>query len=108
MPASPSRASARFWPNTRGWPARVVWHCFSADTAVARRVLDLGGYCSFTGVVTFKNAEIIRASARFVPRDRIMVETDAPYLSPEPVRKVRAERAGAAGAHGAVSGRSAG
>jgi TatD DNase family protein len=68
---------------------RVVWHCYSADTAVTRRVLDLGGHCSFTGVVTFKNAETIRASARLVPRDRIMVETDAPYLSPEPVRKIR-------------------
>jgi TatD DNase family protein len=68
---------------------RVVFHCFSGDPAVARRVLDLGCYCSFTGVVTFKNAEAIRASARLVPGDRIMLETDAPYLSPEPVRKIR-------------------
>jgi TatD DNase family protein len=68
---------------------RVVWHCYSGDTAMTRRVLDLGGYCSFTGVVTFKNADTIRASARLVPRDRIMVETDAPYLSPEPMRKIR-------------------
>ncbi len=68
---------------------RVVWHCFSAGPDLARRVLDQGGCCSFTGVVTFKNAAIIRAAARFVPKDRIMVETDAPYLSPEPLRKVR-------------------
>lgn len=68
---------------------RVVWHCFSADTTIARRALDLGGYCSFTGVATFRNADAIRASARYVPRDRILIETDAPYLSPEPVRKVR-------------------
>ena len=68
---------------------RVVWHCFSADTPMTRRVLDLGGCCSFTGVVTFKNADVIRASARLVPRDRILVETDAPYLSPAPVRKIR-------------------
>lgn len=68
---------------------RVVFHCFSGDPAVTRRVLDLGCYCSFTGVVTFKNAEAIRASARLVPGDRIMLETDAPYLSPEPMRKVR-------------------
>jgi TatD DNase family protein len=68
---------------------RVVFHCFSGDSAIARRVLDLGGYCSFTGVVTFKKADAIRASARLVPRDRIMLETDAPYLSPEPRRKVR-------------------
>jgi TatD DNase family protein len=67
----------------------VVWHCYSADVAVTRRVLDLGGYCSFTGVVTFRNAAAIRASARLVPRDRIMIETDAPYLTPEPVRKIR-------------------
>jgi TatD DNase family protein len=68
---------------------RVVWHCFSADTRVARRVLDLGGYCSFTGVVTFKNAATIRETARLMPRDRLMIETDAPYLTPEPMRKIR-------------------
>ncbi len=68
---------------------RVVFHCFSADRSVARRVLDLGDYLSFTGVVTFRNADAIRDAARFVPLERIMVETDAPYLSPEPMRKVR-------------------
>jgi TatD DNase family protein len=68
---------------------RVVFHCFSGDTAVARRVLDLGHFCSLTGVVTFKKADAIRATARFLPDDRILVETDAPYLSPEPVRKQR-------------------
>ncbi len=68
---------------------RVVFHCFSGDTAVARRVLDLGNLLSFTGVITFKNAESIRAAARFAPAERIMLETDAPYLSPEPMRKVR-------------------
>jgi len=68
---------------------RVLWHCFSGDTTLARRILDQGGHCSFTGVVTFKNADTIRESARYMPRDRIMVETDAPYLSPEPVRKIR-------------------
>lgn len=68
---------------------RVVFHCFSADTTLARRALDLGCYLSFTGAVTFKKAERIRASACYVPAERIMIETDAPYLSPEPVRKVR-------------------
>jgi len=68
---------------------RVVFHCFSADTTIARRVLDLGCSCSFTGVVTFPKAEAIQQAARYVPRDRIMLETDAPYLSPEPVRKIR-------------------
>ncbi len=68
---------------------RVVFHCFSGDTTLARRVLDLGDYLSFTGVITFKNAVPIREAGRFVPADRMMIETDAPYLSPEPVRKVR-------------------
>jgi TatD DNase family protein len=68
---------------------RVVFHCFSADVAVARRILDMGLWLSFTGVVTFRNAAAIREAACYVPADRIMVETDAPYLSPEPVRKIR-------------------
>jgi len=68
---------------------RVVFHCYSGDKAATRRVLDLGCYCSFTGVVTFKHAGTIRESARFVPIDRIMVETDAPFLSPEPVRATK-------------------
>lgn len=68
---------------------RVVFHCFSGDVDVARRVLDLGYYLSFTGVVTFKKSERIRAAARYAPLDRIMVETDAPYMSPEPVRNIR-------------------
>lgn len=68
---------------------RVVFHCFSADSTIARQVLDAGNYCSFTGVATFKNSAAIHESARLVPSDRIMLETDAPYLSPEPVRKVR-------------------
>lgn len=68
---------------------RAVFHCFSGDVTVTRRVLDLGGWVSFTGVVTFKKAETIQAAARYAPADRMMLETDAPYLSPEPVRKVR-------------------
>ncbi len=68
---------------------RVVFHCFSGDGVLARRVLDGGWWLSFTGVVTFRNADAIRSAARYAPADRIMVETDAPYLSPEPVRKVR-------------------
>ncbi|MCK4343520.1 MAG: TatD family hydrolase [Phycisphaerae bacterium] len=68
---------------------RAVFHCFSADTTIARRALDLGCFLSFTGVVTFKKSDTIRQSAQYVPSDRIMLETDAPYLSPEPVRKIR-------------------
>jgi TatD DNase family protein len=68
---------------------RAVFHCFSGGVELARRVLDGGWWVSFTGVVTFRGAGSVRAAARFVPAERFMVETDAPYLSPEPVRKVR-------------------
>ena len=65
----------------------VVFHCFSGSADHARQLLDHGYYLSFTGVVTFKNADATRAAAQVVPLDRLMVETDAPYMSPEPVRK---------------------
>jgi TatD DNase family protein len=68
---------------------RTVFHCFSAPVEVAEQVIDLGCYVSFTGVVTFKKAEEIQQSAQKVPAERILLETDAPYLSPEPVRKIR-------------------
>ncbi|MGE0479806.1 MAG: TatD family hydrolase [Phycisphaerae bacterium] len=68
---------------------RVVFHCFSGGAELARRILDAGSWLSFTGVVTFKNANAIRDAARAAPADRIMVETDAPYMTPEPVRKIR-------------------
>jgi len=65
----------------------VVFHCFSGSAGQARQLLDRGYHLSFTGVVTFKNAEATREAAKVVPRDRLMVETDAPYMSPEPLRK---------------------
>jgi TatD DNase family protein len=65
----------------------VVFHCFSGSAEQAKQLLDRGYYLSFTGVVTFKNAEATREAAKVVPLDRLMVETDAPYMSPEPVRK---------------------
>lgn len=65
----------------------VVFHCFSGSAEQVRVVLDHGFYVSFTGVVTFKNAEKTRAAAAAVPLDRLMVETDCPYMSPEPMRK---------------------
>ncbi len=68
---------------------RVVFHCFSGAPGLARRILDMGFWLSFTGAVTFKNAEAIRESARLAPDDRILIETDAPFLSPEPIRKLR-------------------
>ena len=68
-------------------PARLgVLHCFTGDIEFARRLLDIGLYISFSGVVTFRKAESLRAAARFVPEDRLLIETDAPYLSPEPLR----------------------
>jgi TatD DNase family protein len=63
-----------------------VLHCFTSGPDLARRGLALGGYVSFSGVVTFKKADALREIARDVPEDRILVETDAPYLAPEPFR----------------------
>ena len=68
---------------------RFVFHCFTESKEDAKKILDFGAMMSFTGVVTYKNAPEVAAAARLVPIDRIMVETDAPYLSPEPVRKIR-------------------
>ncbi|WP_224702403.1 TatD family hydrolase [Devosia aquimaris] len=61
-------------------------HCFTAGVDLARTALELGGYISFSGIITFKNAEEIREVAKFVPADRYLVETDAPYLAPIPHR----------------------
>jgi TatD DNase family protein len=63
-----------------------VLHCFTSGAELARRGLALGGYVSFSGVVTFKKSEVLRDIALGVPLDRILVETDAPYLAPEPMR----------------------
>ncbi len=65
----------------------VVFHCFSGSAVQAKIVLDYGFYISFTGVVTFKNADLISKAAKIVPTDRLMLETDCPYMSPEPMRK---------------------
>ncbi|WP_432561072.1 TatD family hydrolase [Kineococcus sp. SYSU DK003] len=69
-----------------GAPERTVFHCFSGDAAMARVCGDAGYHLSFAGTVTFKNAEPLREALRAAPRDRIMVETDAPYLTPTPHR----------------------
>jgi len=63
-----------------------VLHCFSSGAALARRGLALGGSLSFSGILTFRNAEEIREVAAFAPADRILIETDAPYLAPVPHR----------------------
>ena len=69
-----------------GAPDRWVMHCFSGDAEFARRCLDRGAHLSFAGTVTFKNAEPLREALRVAPRDRVLVETDAPYLTPTPHR----------------------
>ncbi len=66
---------------------RVVFHCFSGSAEQAKILLDHGFYISFTGVVTFKNARIKQQAAEVAPLDRLMLETDCPYMSPEPMRK---------------------
>jgi TatD DNase family protein len=63
-----------------------VFHCFTETMAVARAALDLGFMVSFSGILTFRNAEDLRAVARFVPLDRCLIETDSPYLAPAPHR----------------------
>jgi len=68
---------------------RAVFHSFTGNAAQASAALDLGATISFSGIVTFKRADDVRAAAAVVPDDRIMIETDAPYLSPEPVRKMK-------------------
>jgi TatD DNase family protein len=66
---------------------RAVFHCFTGSADEASRIWDAGHLTGFTGVVTFRNAQALRDIARDAPADRILVETDAPYLTPEPMRK---------------------
>lgn len=63
-----------------------VFHCFTETAAVARAALDLGFYISFSGILTFKSAADLREVAKFVPSDRLLIETDSPYLAPVPYR----------------------
>ena len=69
-----------------GLPERWVMHCFSGDADFARRCLDRGAYLSFAGTVTFKNAQPLRDALKITPQDRVLVETDAPFLTPTPYR----------------------
>lgn len=75
-----------------GWP-RGVWHCFTADRAAAARAVEGGLYVSFSGILTFKAADELRAVARELPLDRILTETDCPFLAPVPHRGRRNEPA---------------
>ena len=67
-------------------PDRIVFHCFTGGAAEAARCLDLGAFLSFSGIVTFKAADDVRAAARLCPPDRLLAETDSPYLAPVPHR----------------------
>lgn len=69
-----------------GAPERTVFHCFSGDAAMAKLCADNGWYLSFAGTITFKNADNLREALEVIPRDRILVETDAPFLTPIPYR----------------------
>ena len=70
-----------------------ILHCFSSGRRLAEIGVALGGYVSFSGILTFKNSDELRAIAADVPRDRLLVETDAPYLAPVPFRGKRNEPA---------------
>jgi TatD DNase family protein len=72
-------------------PFRGLMHCFMGTRQVAKKFLDLGLYISFSGNLTYKGNDYIREAAAYVPLDRLLVETDAPYLSPEPHRGERNE-----------------
>ncbi|MGH7925998.1 MAG: TatD family hydrolase [Candidatus Binatus sp.] len=74
-------------------PRGGVIHCFTGDADAARKFLALGFCISFSGIITFKNSAPIREAASIVPDDRVMVETDSPYLAPEPYRGMRNEPA---------------
>jgi TatD DNase family protein len=71
---------------TEGVPERTIFHCFTGGAAEARTCLDLGGRLSFSGIITFKNATDVREAAALCPLDRLLVETDSPYLAPVPFR----------------------
>jgi TatD DNase family protein len=70
-------------------PITGVMHCFSSGRELAERALKIGFYISFSGILTFKGSAAIRDIAKMIPLDRLLVETDAPYLSPEPVRNIK-------------------
>jgi len=63
-----------------------VLHCFTGGREFAQKILDLNFYISFSGIITFRNASDVREAARMVPEDRLLIETDSPYLAPEPYR----------------------
>jgi TatD DNase family protein len=83
---------------------RGVMHCFTGTVDEARRALEIGFYISLAGIVTFPRAEALREVARFVPADRLLVETDAPFLAPVPHRGKRNEPAWVVETVGRIAG----
>lgn len=83
----------RIMDEENGWEAGGVFHCFSGTASEARTIIDHGFHVSFAGVVTFKKADRARALVATLPRDRLLIETDCPYLSPVPFRGKRNEPA---------------
>ncbi|MFE4106493.1 TatD family hydrolase [Almyronema epifaneia] len=81
------RLLKRFWQEVG--PVQGVMHCWSGTPSETQWFLDLGFYISFSGIVTFKNAHQVKAAAQIVPCDRLLIETDCPFLSPVPKRKER-------------------
>jgi TatD DNase family protein len=77
----------------RLWRGGGIMHCFTGDAAQAQEALDLGFHLSYGGVLTFPKAEAVRHAARITPQDRLLVETDCPYLAPVPHRGKRNEPA---------------
>jgi TatD DNase family protein len=69
-----------------GVPERTIFHCFTGGPDEATAAIERGCYLSFSGIVSFKNADDLRAAARITPADRLLVETDSPFLTPEPFR----------------------
>jgi TatD DNase family protein len=83
--------AAMLQEGARNAELKGVIHCFTAGAGLAKAALELGFYISLSGIVTFKNAEALRQIARTIPLDRLLVETDAPYLAPAPMRGKRNE-----------------
>ncbi len=74
-------------------PIKFVAHCFTSDKDTAKKILDLSGFISIPGIVTFQNADTLRESVKYIPIDRILLETDCPFLAPIPMRGKRNEPA---------------
>ena len=72
--------------DAEGMPERVIFHCFTGDEAEARAAVERGAWLSFSGIVTFAKADDIRRAAKFCPADKLLTETDAPWLAPVPHR----------------------